>query len=266
MSRPLVSVILSAYNEERFLKDTIESILSQTMEDFEFIIVNDGSTDRTAEIIDNYKKLDNRIVIINNKNNIGLAKSLNAAIEKSSGRYLARMDVGDLSHNQRFEKQLKFLEARGDIYILGTQGYWIDDKKQIIGEWKMPLTVTDKELFDTGGAIHPSIMIRRELFDRIGLYDVNYEISLEFNLYMRTLKNGFGMANLPEALIYIMERDRGMTLSNLRITQLNQFKLKAKYLSNFLSFWNTFYTLRSLVGLLMPLGILDQIVKYLRRK
>jgi glycosyltransferase involved in cell wall biosynthesis len=267
MTSPLVSVVMSVYNEEIYLKDTIESILNQTMEDFEFIIVDDGSDDGTPDILDSYRNKDKRFHVISNSKNAGIARALNIGIGEASGRYIALMDAGDISHPRRFEKQVDFLEKRKDVFILGTQGQWIDTNHNVIGSWKLPLNVTDKKVYKTGGAIHPSIMVRRELFDRIGLYKPELEMSQEFEMYLRTIKNGLKIANLEDPpLISVMERKSGMTLTHLKTIQKNQLIIKIQYLKYFMSLENIFYTIRSCAGYLTPDFMLKRIIKNTRRQ
>jgi glycosyltransferase involved in cell wall biosynthesis len=257
---------MSAYNEESCLNDTIRSILNQTLADFEFIIINDGSIDRTQEILEIFRKNDQRIRLISNLKNLGIARSTNIGIAESKGKYIAMMDAGDISHHWRLEKQTNYLETNEDVYILGTQGRWIDRDGKAIGIWKMPLVVDGKALYETGGAIHPSIMARRSLFDVIGLYDETLMMSQEFDLFMRILKNGLRMTNLEDELICVRERGEGMTFKHLKTIQKNQLMIKIKYLPAFFGFRNVVYTARSLGGYLMPSFILEAIVKYHRRK
>lgn len=266
MSSPLVSVVMSVYNEEDYLKDTIDSILNQTLLDFEFIIVNDGSTDRTQEILEVYKKTDDRIKLIVNKQNFGISKASNLGIEKATGKYISIIDAGDIAHINRLEEQAAYLDVHKDIYIIGTQGQWIDEKKRPIGTWKMPLRVNDRDLYRTGGAIHSSVMMKRELFEIVGLYDEKLIMSQEFDLYMRTLRAGLGMANIGDDFVWLMERSGGMTLKYLKTIQRNQFQIKARNLPAFLSFWNVVYTLRSLTGYFIPSCILMRVIKYHRRR
>ena len=266
MNKPLVSVVMCVYNEEDYLEETIDSILNQTLADFEFIIINDGSEDKTQNILNYYKKIDSRIKLISNRRTLGIAKSTNSGIKNANGKYIAIMDAGDLSHRQRFEKQTRYLEAMDDVYILGTQGRWIDGEGKAIGIWKMPLNVDGKALYETGGVIHPSIMARRTLFDVIGLYDETLIMSQEFDLYMRNLKNGLKMANLEDELICIRERRDGMTFKHLKTLQKNQLKIKIKYLPAFFGFRNAVYTARSLGGYLIPSFILTTLVRHDRRK
>ncbi len=265
MSPPLVSVVMSVYNEENYLKETIDSILNQTFSDFEFIIVNDGSTDGTVRLLNKYKEVDKRIKTISNQENIGIAGSTNRGIKYAAGKYIAIIDAGDLAHPQRLERQANFLESHDDVFILGTQGIWIAEDGRRIGDWRMPLKVDSKALYGMGGAIHPSIMARRALFDIIGFYDEGLVMSQEFDLYMRCLESDLGMANLDDELVSIREREKGMTLSHLKTIQRNQLNLKIKYLPRFIGVWNIFYTFRSFIGYILPSFALSRIIRSNRR-
>ena len=117
--KPLISVILPVYNSDSFLEESIKSILNQTMINFELIIINDGSTDKSLEICENFKKIDYRILILSNKHK-GLTKSLNEGINFASGKYIARQDADDLSDNRRFEKQIKWFEKNPGSVLCGT--------------------------------------------------------------------------------------------------------------------------------------------------
>jgi len=118
VNAPAVSVVMPVYNGEKYLRESIDSILNQTYTDYEFIIVNDGSNDKTEEIILSYN--DNRIRYIKNEKNLQIVKSLNRGIELAKGRYIARMDADDISLPRRFEKQITFMENNLEIGVCGT--------------------------------------------------------------------------------------------------------------------------------------------------
>lgn len=266
MNSPLVSVVMIVFNEEDYLADSIQSILNQTLADFEFIIIDDASTDKTSEILEKYREVDKRIKIFYNVNNLGIAGSRNRGIKAAIGKYIGMMDAGDIAYPQKFEKQVEFMEAREELFILGTQGKWIDEEGKMIGNyWNMPSKVDSVALYRTGGTIDPSIMARRALFDLIGLYNENLVMSSQFDIYFRCLSRGLGMANLEERLIYVRERRTGMTLKHMKTIQKNQFKLKLTYLSRFFCVRNVFYTARSFVGYILPSSVLIRIVKLGRR-
>src|SRR5215467_3612831 len=121
----MLSVVMPAHNAEQFIREAIESVLEQTVSDFEFIILNDGSVDRTGEIICSYS--DERIVYIDNEHNLGLPKSCNRGIAAARGNFIARMDADDVCVHDRFEKQLKFLRDHPEIGIVGSDMQVIDE-------------------------------------------------------------------------------------------------------------------------------------------
>ena len=116
---PLVSVVMSVYNGEKFLRESVESILSQTFKDFEFIIINDGSKDQTEKILNEYESLDTRIILVNQKNE-GLTKALARGCKLAKGKYIARQDVDDVSTPKRIEKQVDYLSNHQENVLIGT--------------------------------------------------------------------------------------------------------------------------------------------------
>jgi len=129
MKNPEVTVLMSVYNGEKYLREAIDSILNQTFTDFEFLIVNDGSTDRTAEILRSYD--DPRIIIINNEKNIGLTKSLNIGLRMAKGEYIARMDADDVSMPERLQKQIELLNQKKNTGLVGTYYTIINEKGKV---------------------------------------------------------------------------------------------------------------------------------------
>jgi glycosyltransferase involved in cell wall biosynthesis/GT2 family glycosyltransferase len=196
---PKISVIMSVYNDEKYLKEAVESILNQTYSDFEFIIVNDGSTDNTKKILHQFS--DPRIKIINNEKNIGLTKSLNIALKSARGEYIARMDGDDISHPLRFEKQVAFLEKHQECLVLGTFMHMIDENGNKIGLWGRYENFED---IKTGLLIqneigHGSTMLRRSAIEKVGYYDENFLYAQDYDLWLRLSEIG-ELRNLPEKL------------------------------------------------------------------
>ena len=184
MSNPLVSVVLSVYNGEKYLDEAIESILNQTYEKFEFIIIDDGSTDGSLEIIKSYN--DKRIVLISRENR-GLIASLNEGVQTAKGKYIARMDADDIALENRLEEQVTFMEKKLDIGICGTGvigfGEEIKEKPWLLS--KSDKTIKTELLFSSCFA-HPTVMIRRELMVENKLYyDKNFLHAEDFELWTR---------------------------------------------------------------------------------
>lgn len=209
MSR--VSVVMSVYNGARYLREAVDSILSQTFGDFEFIILNDGSTDGSAEIIGSY--CDIRIRYVENSQNMGLTRSLNQGLLMAQGEYVARMDADDISLPKRFERQVAFLDAHPKVGVLGTAARLIDGsgvKGEIIRfspehgflRWLM--------CFVTNPIIHPSVMVRRQCIERVGGYDENMATSQDYELWCR-LSGATRLANLTDVLLLLRKHEENIS-------------------------------------------------------
>lgn len=179
-----ISVVMPVYNtREEYLREAIESILDQTFTDFEFIIVDDGSDEKTKRILYSYD--DDRVIVVTNNENIGITKSLNKGISIANGKYIARMDSDDISLRDRFEKQVTYLETHQDINILGTYVY---DGEQIRHEFS---NISQKErrtlfILENVGPIHPSVMIRKAFLDLYDLkYNEEYPVAQDYELWVR---------------------------------------------------------------------------------
>ena len=185
---PRISVIMSVYNSERFLREAVDSILSQTFRDFEFIIINDGSSDSSLNILKKYAEQDNRILLINQEN-IGLTKSLNKAIELTNGELIARMDADDISRPERFAQQVAYLDSNPDCVALGCEVMQVDMDGDPICPMDIPLSHEKIEallLTGNGGAIrHPAVMLRRETLITIGKYRDKFQTAQDLDLFLR---------------------------------------------------------------------------------
>ena len=135
---PLVSVVMPVFNAGDFLVAAIESILKQTYKNFEFVIVDDGSIDNSWKIISKFANKDRRIKILKNKENLGIAKTMNEAIKKAKGQFIARMDADDIALSKRLEKQVEFLLNNPDTGVLGSQMFEINDKNIVTAVRKEP--------------------------------------------------------------------------------------------------------------------------------
>jgi glycosyltransferase involved in cell wall biosynthesis len=196
---PDVTVVMSVYNGQPFLKEAIESILSQTCRDIEFIIIDDGSTDQTSAIIASYR--DPRIHVIRHDKNAGLAQSLNEGFALASGRYIARMDADDVSYPERLASEVRFLDADPSVGACGT---WVEVAGQGIRQrWEYPVThkaIHARLLFDCSMA-HPTVMFNRTRLHKARLsYDSTYPCAQDYELWCRAV-HGLTLANIPEVLL-----------------------------------------------------------------
>lgn len=196
---PKVSVIMPAYNAEKYIAEAIDSILAQTYTDYEFIIINDCSTDRTEEIILSFK--DSRIVYLKNEENMGVAKTLNRGLSVARGEYIARMDADDISLPERFEKQIQYLDAHKDVAVLGTALVRfgtdiVDEKRSFSTDCRQMKT----DMFFSCGLAHPSVMMRRKEILELGGYDAAYNGMEDYALWCRVCKS-YCVTTLPETLL-----------------------------------------------------------------
>lgn len=205
---PKVSVIMAVYNGAQYLDHAIESILEQTFTDFEFIIVNDGSTDATAQILSTYT--DPRIVVLNNSFNEGLAKSLNRGISISRGDYIARHDADDFSAPNRLKAQVDLLDARLKVGFVGTTVIWIDEDGMQKEIWRQPTENPHIQatLVRYCCLIHGSIMMRREsLQDVGGLYNECMRTGQDYDLWLK-MSEKWDVAVIPEPLYFYRRHDK----------------------------------------------------------
>lgn len=200
---PVISVIMPVYNAGSYLREAIDSILSQTFSDFEFIIINDGSTDGSDQIICSYK--DERIRYVRNEGNKGLISSLNRGIDEANGTYIARMDSDDISFPERFEKQVLFLE-KNDVAVLATRVKLIEANGKPLPDWKedcenVAVSQIKQFLRRDNCIAHPSVMGKKTLFQQYR-YQHNQKYSEDYDLWLRLLADGHRIAKLEEPLLY----------------------------------------------------------------
>lgn len=243
MKTPYLSVILPTYNADKYLKEAIDSILNQIFQDFELIIVDDNSTDKTLEIINSYN--DKRIRLLKGPGKT-LAAALNAGIKESKGIYIARMDADDISLPNRFKEQIKTLQENPEIGILGTKAELIVNKPCDEKYFLEAFYENKPELFYIGAInvlntcvlCHPTVMFKREVFDRLNLYyNEDYGASEGQELWARAvLKTTLAVLNKP--LLKYRIHETNMTDRLAGIGAENLLKIKTKLLNTLLPYNN----------------------------
>jgi glycosyltransferase involved in cell wall biosynthesis len=219
-----LSVIMCVYNGEAFLKEAVESVLAQTYASFEFIVINDGSTDHTADILASFG--DSRMVVITNATNLGLIRSLNIGLGAATGTFIARMDADDICRPERFEKQLAFLKQHPEVGLCGT---WL----QIIGDdsrYTFPLTHEEIKvgLLDYTPIAHPSVVFRRKVFKDAGLtYDPGFPGAEDYELWTRAIFLT-KFANIPETLLFYRRHSQQVTQSKQQTVVESSGKIKLR--------------------------------------
>ena len=199
---PKVSVVMSVFDGEAYLAEAIDSILHQTFEDFEFIIVNDGSRDASSEIIQEYAEQDTRIQVISMNQNVGLSRALNMGIEQAQGQYIARMDSDDNSLPSRLQQQVNYLDNHPEVGVLGSRMQVVDESKRPLFTFDVPLehSMIVWNLFFGWTFAHPSIIIRSDELAQVGRYDETITVAQDVDLWSR-LVGQTRFANLPDELL-----------------------------------------------------------------
>lgn len=210
---------MPVYNGEKYLKESIESILNQTYGDFEFIIVDDGSTDGSVEIINSFS--DERIKLIKSEHR-GIVESLNLGIKQSKGEYIIRTDSDDISELNRFEILVEYMEENKDISIAGSWATTIDKNGKKIGVMEFP-PVSNKEIkkyiLKYCPFIHPSVIIKKTTLDEVGYYK-NFRYVEDYELWTRIL-NKNKAHNIPQHLVkYRVHQDQITKKKNINFRRL----------------------------------------------
>ena len=240
---PQISVIMSIYNQKNRaqLDEAVKSVLNQSFKDFEFIIYNDGSDDGVYEFLKEYACMDDRIVLINNPVNHGLAYSLNSCIDVARGKYLARMDDDDVCALDRLRIQYEYLEEHPEIAYVGSNAKLVDDEGKCWGIRKMPEMPDEHNFLKFSPYIHPTVMIRRSVFDGTVTYCASKDVLRceDYELFMRLFKLGYKGYNIQQELIYYREDDNSYKKRKFKY-RVDEMRLR--------------YRIFKELGLLFPVG------------
>jgi len=208
----MISILMPVYNVERYIKESIDSILNSSHKNFELIIINDGSKDNTVEIIKQFS--DNRIKLFNKKNS-GIIETLNYGIQKCKSSIIMRMDGDDIIHPRKIKSQLSFFKKSGSL-LSGTNGYLIDADGNKRGQTDLPIehnNIIKSMLKMSPSFIHPSVMYYKDAVLKVGGYDLNFKHAEDFDLFLRLSKIG-NISNIADRLIYLRKHDNNISLLN----------------------------------------------------
>jgi len=218
-----VSCLMSVYNGENYLEQSVESILRQTYDNFEFLIVNDGSNDNTEIILKDFKAKDNRIKIFDNNINLGLTKSLNKLISNAKGDFIARQDADDISFPERFKSQVEYLSKKNldacTTKAVGRQSQKVLHNKtsfiptKVVFKYKNPF-------------IHGTLMIKTGVIKKIGMYNEIFKFSQDYKLFYDLMSNGYKVEILNECLYELNEKEN---ISSLFKLEQEEYANKVKY-------------------------------------
>lgn len=246
-TRPDISVILPYFNAEQTLKSAIESILLQSFEDYELLLVNNNSNDKSVEIAKNLANSDSRILLLNEKKQ-RVANAMNCGLKKARGKFLARMDADDIAHPNRLKKQIDYLKKNPGIDFVGSEVKYVPHNKNTAGfsrfvDWANSFHASEEiELnrFVEIPIVNPTILFRRELFEKYeGCFDGDFPEDYEMQL--RYLNAGVKMAKLPEPLLEWHDYSSRLTRTDERYSTEAFFNVKAKYFSRWSEINNPFH-------------------------
>jgi len=228
MNNPKVSVLMTAYNEEGYINTSIDSILNQTFNDFELIIVDDCSTDKTWEIIQNYAKKDSRVVAIKNEKKLGISGAINKGLEISRGRYIAKMDADDWAYPYRLGKQVDFMEKNPQVVISGGTMEVCDEK--LVVKNKRAYNLTDKEIrkniFFYNPFCHPATIYKADIAKKVGGY-CKTKSAIDYELYFKLGMYG-EFANLPDILLKYRVNSGSISIYKARGQERDTLYIRAK--------------------------------------
>lgn len=231
-SHPKVTVLMSVYNGERFLREAIDSVLSQDFQDFEFLIVDDASTDGSAMILESYE--DARIRVDRNERNLGLTASLNKGIALARGEFVARMDSDDISTKDRLSKQLSHLEAFPSCAAVAGKVLFIDSCGKVTGTWNDDQATTTLEeirhfLPKANCLAHPSMMIRKAVLERYQ-YDEKHHAAEDYGLWLTMCADGLVIEKLTDTILMYRVHSGSITEQSKKgISEIKNIRTKSLF-------------------------------------
>ena len=235
-TQKFVSVVMATYNSEKYLPESIQSVLAQTHAHFELIIVNDNSSDGSDAIIEKFAKDDDRIVHISNDRNLRQSGARNKAIKISRGEFIVIVDSDDICLPNRLERQLSYFSEHPDCDVLGS--YYSNFFGSKVDECKSVVTANTEDIYDGKPMVHnPTCMIKRTIFHTHGFFNSKYDDAEDYELYSRWFSKGVNFDNLTEVLYTKRIHENCVSLSNiehqiylmLKINLIALFKYRRRF-------------------------------------
>ncbi len=254
--KPKISVILSTYNDEKTIKESVESILTQTYKNFELIVINDASNDKTSQILKSVK--DKKVKTISNKKKQGLTKCLNQGLKKAQGKFIARMDADDIALPQRLKAQLEYFEKNSKIVLCGTWAQLINKQGRKIKVKKLPISPAKikRKVIKFNPFIHSTIMFKKSILKKIGLYNENYKFAQDYEFLLRVVSK-MPAANIPQTLLkYRLPSPESVSVKNLKDQEKYALRARITALKK-LDYpkWQIIFLLKPLLSYLLPANL-----------
>lgn len=241
--QPLVSIIIPTYNRGKLLKKAIESVLNQTYQNIEVVIVDDCSTDGTWEIISEYRDRDSRIVAFKNETNLGFSKNLNKGVSLAQGEYIARLDDDDFWIDpEKLKKQIEFLENNKEYVLTGGGSIWIDEKGKEILRLLMPEKDKDirKHILSDNCFVHSTVVFRKKAWEAAGEYNERFGVDSDWGLWLELGKFG-KFYNFPEYFTYYLQWAKSISNFDVRRNSKIEIGLRREYRRDYPGYFKAFF-------------------------
>ena len=264
MKQPIVSVVMPVYNSEKYVGAAIESVLLQTFKEFEFILVDDCSTDGSLAIIKKYSNKDKRIVIVENSQNLGISGSRNAGLAQAKGKLIMNMDHDDICTPDRMRLQTNYLGQHRDVGIVGGDIDVISESGIVVGSRRFPSDdeKVRKMLMRYSPFTHPSTMVSKAAYVKAGVYNKEFEPADDYELYFR-IGCSFKFGNISECLLKHRIHGGATTMKKTRLMIYNTLKAKwraSAELSYKFDSMAILIALGQVISLFLPSFVLEKIV------
>lgn len=229
---PKISVIMPAYNAERYISEAIESILCQTFPDFELIILDDNSSDRTWELVSEFAQKDARIIAVHNEKNLDIAGNRNKGIGMSKGKYIVWQDADDVSLPTRLEKLYGYMESHPEVGICGSYFQSFKEGKDLdIRKYETEDASLRKNIFRFSPVAQPTAIIKKEIFTKIGLYNVSSSPAEDIEMSFR-IGELYKFGNIPEVLLRYREHTGSATFTRSKKQISETCRVRSSYMKN----------------------------------
>ncbi|MDO0824921.1 glycosyltransferase [Desulfosporosinus nitroreducens] len=261
-----VSVVMSVYNAEKYLRQAVDSILNQTFEDFELIMIDDDSSDCSADILQEYKDQDERVILLKNENNLGLTKSLNRGLAIAKGEYIARMDADDISAPERFTKQVDYLDQHPDYSFVSCIGCYINENGN--REQLRLFPEANEEIYammpKVDAVMHPGVMFRKDDIEKIGNYCEDFRVVQDYDLWFRGMAAGYKFYNIQEPLV-LFRRNESYNTRKSKAYRMIDFAVRKKgYRINHIPLHKRIYIVIPLALAYIPPKVMDKLFYVLK--
>ena len=263
----LVSVIIPAYNAEKYLRESVDSILNQTYKNLEVIIINDCSTDGTLKIALDYEKSDKRVRVINNPKNLGIGENRSLGIKSAKGEFICWQDADDISLPDRIESQVKYLQSHPQVGIVGGFMLFFDETGDLsTRKYAESDSELRKTIFLYNSVAQPASMARSVVYKKVGLYNPEYRVDEDLEMLFR-IGREFKFANIQQLVLRYRQSGNSLTRKNLRKMEITTIKLRfrfAKYPEYHFGPLDLVYNMAQFCTMILPVKFRMKLFKIIR--